>query len=297
MSKSSLSPAKAKYLSLLKQTAGVELVIIAEDQAAPEGKPLLQSSNGEQIYVKHQELSLAQRAHRREQLIKSRQQNNLEQIYSLALEYVNQDAQFERLDIDWMMKFGDLASKSYSSTKHDLWAKILAVELSQPGTFSYRSLKTLSEISTKEAMLFYRAVKLLSKLENEKGAKIITGVYKKPTLMSLFSANSRLSINLSKFGLSYPQLMALADLGLIYNQEIESAPFQSGDTANLVYQGQTIRMKIKQKDVIFTYYKFTQTGLELSKLVSSETDSQYLQSLLSDFQGLLESNLSQGQVV
>ena len=297
MSKANLHPSRAKYLSLLKQTSGIELDIVPADQKQPDLKPIRESAAGDHIYIKHSELSLSQRALRREQLVKSRQQNNLEQIYSLAIEYVNQDAQFERLDLDWMMKFNELASQSYSPTMHDLWAKILAVELSQPGTFSYKSLKTLSEISTKEAMLFYRSVKLMSRLGEEKGAKILTGVYKKPTLMSIFSTNSRLGINLGKYGLSYPQLVTLADLGLIYTQEIESAPYQLGQSMNLSYQGQNVQMKIKQKDVIFTYYKFTQTGVELSKLVAVDADKSYLQSLMSEFKSLIDLSLGSEHVV
>ena len=296
MAKTNLHPSRAKYLSLLKQTSGIELEIVAADQPQPDSKPLRQSASGDSIYLKHPDLPLNQRAARREQLVKSRQQNNLEQIFSLALEYVNQDAQFERLDLDWMMKFSDLASMSYSSTMHDLWAKILAVELSQPGTFSYRSLKTLSEISTKEAVLFYRSVRLLSRLGDEKGAKILTGVYKKPTLMSIFSASNRWAINLSKYGLSYPQLVTLSDLGLLYSQEIESAPYQAGDSLTWSYQGQNIQMKIKQKDVIFTYYKFTQTGLELSKLVAADADKQYLKALVADFKHLVDSILNTEQL-
>ena len=296
MPKNNLPPSRAKFLSLLKQTSGIELEIVTADQPQPEGKPLRQSASGDSIYIKHPELSLIQRAARREHLVNSRQQNNLEQIFSLALEYVNQDAQFERLDLDWMMKFSDLASQSYSSTMHDLWAKILAVELSQPATFSYRSLKTLSEISTKEALLFYRSVRLLSRLGDEKGAKILTGIYKKPTLMSIFSTTNRWAINLSKFGLSYPQLVTLSDLGLIYSQEIESAPYQAGDCLNLVYQGQNVQMKIKQRDVIFTYYKFTQTGFELSKLVAAESDQQYLKTLVADFNNLVDTNIGKEQL-
>jgi len=297
MPKSNLHPSRAKYLSLIKQTSGIELDIVPADQVQAEAKPLRESASGDHIYIKQGDLSLSQRAQRREQLVRSRQQNNLEQINSLAIEYVNQDAQFDRLDLDWMMKFNELACRSYSPTMHDLWAKILAVELSQPGTFSYKSLKTLSEISTKEAMLFYRSVKLMSRLGEEKGAKILTGVYKKPTLMSIFSTNNRQAINLSKFGMSYPQLVTLADLGLIYTQEIESAPYQIGQSLNLVYQGQNIRMKISQKDVIFTYYKFTQTGVELSKLVATEADKNYLQSLMSEFKSLIDLSLGKEQVI
>ena len=164
----------------------------------------------------------------------------------------------------------------------------MAVELSNSGSFAYKSLKILSELSTKEALLFYKAVNLLCRVGDDKSSKIITGIYKKPTLISIFSKSNRFSINLGKFGPPYTQLIALAEIGLIYEQEIESAPSRSNDTINLTYQGSNYRLKVKQNDVTITYYKLTQTGEELMKLVSQEKNNNFLSSLLNDFSLLLE---------
>ena len=286
MAKAALHPSRTKFLALLKQTTGIELEIATADEIPQNQKVLRESASGDQIFVKNSELSLLQRGQRREQLVLSRQQNNLEQIYSLALEYINQDAQFDRLDLDWLMKFNELALQSYSTTMQELWAKILAVELSNVGTFSYRSLKTLSEISTKEAMAFYKAVKLMTRVGEEKAGKIITGMYKKPTLMSIFSGNARQALSLSQFGLSYTLMMTLSELGLIYSQEIESAPYQPNDSIRVVYQAQNLLFKVEQKDVILTYYKFTQTGYELSKLVNIAEETKYVSALKNQFASL-----------
>lgn len=296
MAKAALHPSRTKFLALLKQTTGIELEIATAEEVDENQKVLRESASGDHIYIKNSEFSLLQRAQRREQLVQSRQQNNLEQIYSLALEYINQDAQFDRLDLDWLMKFNDLALQSYSSTMQELWAKILAVELSNVGTFSYRSLKTLSEISTKEAMAFYKAVKLMTRVGDERAGKIITGMYKKPTLMSIFAGNNRQTVNLSKFGLSYTLLMTLSELGLIYGQEIESAAYQVNDTIKVVYQSNTQLLKVEQKDVILTYYKFTQTGYELSKLVSVSEEPLYIAALTQQFANLVSAQSTKAAV-
>jgi uncharacterized repeat protein (TIGR03899 family) len=177
----------------------------------------------------------------------------------------------------------------------ELWAKILATEIIQPGTFSFRTLKALSEINSKEAMIFYRAVKLMTRVGDEKSGRIITGAYKKPTFMSMLVNRTRRSINLSKFGLAYPHIMTLADLGLIYNQEIESAPFQTKQILTLHFHSQVLNLTGKQKDIIVTYYKFTQTGYELSKLVSVEPEGEYLSTLLKEFSELISSNQAVNQ--
>ena len=288
MASNPLHPSRAKYLALLKQTTSIELDIVPSDRLTEDDKSIRKVASGDHITLKSHN-NTYQRAQRRLQLEQSRQQNNLEQIFSLAIEYIGQDIHFDRIDLDWMMKFTDLAKRSYSATMQDLWAKILAVELGQQGAFSYRSLKTLSELSTKEAMLFYKAVNIATKVGEDRSQRIVTGAYKKPNLLSIFTANSRLSINLSKHGLSYTQLITLAELGLVYEQEIESAPYNSDDLVTINYQGKSYKLKAKHNDITITYYKFTPTGNELAKLVNQEANSSYLTSLLNDFSSLLES--------
>lgn len=288
MANSSLSPSRAKYLALLKQTAAIEFEIVQNEHLNENLKAIRQVADGDTVILKNQALNTFQRAQRRQQLNASRQQNNLEQIYSLAIEYLNQDAQFDRIDLDWMMKFTELAQNVFSGTLQELWSKILAVELSSSGSFSYKSLKVLSELSSKEALLFYQAVNLICRIGDDKGAKLVTGIYKKPTLISIFSKSNRFTINLGKFGLSYTQIITLAEIGLIYEQEIESAPYKANDTINLSYQSGNYKLKVKQNDVSITYYKLTQTGEELMKLVSQEQNQNFLSSLLNDFSSLLE---------
>jgi len=288
MSKPTSNPAREKYLSLLKQTTCIDFNIVSADEVTDPKKTIHEVAGGEKILISSSDLTTYQRAQRRNQLVASRQQSNLEKIFSLALEYITQDAQFDRLDLDWMMKFTELAKHSYSHTMHELWAKIIAVELSHIGTFSYKSLKVLSELSTKEALLFYKAANLTSRVGDDKSAKILTGIYRKPTFMSIFSSNNRKTINLHKFGLSYPQIISLAEIGLLYEQEIESAPYLNKESINLSYLGKGYQLKVKQKEVIFTYYKLTQTGNELCKLITTEFNKGYLNSLLTDFNALLD---------
>ena len=288
--KSPLHPSRNKYIGLIKQTTGIELSIGSQEHGA--GKPLRQSASGEDIYINNKELSLLQRSQKREQLAKVREQANLEQIFATAVEYISQDAQFERLDLDWLMKFIELASQCYSSKMQGLWAKILATELSQPGMFSFKSLRALANISNKEAEVFYQAANLMCRTGDEKAVKIITGIYKKPTLISLFTAKNSNKLNLSQFGLSYTQLMILIDLRLIYSQEIESAPYQPNDEIRLNYQGQVHNMKVASKDVIFTYYKFTQIGYELSKLLETQPEPLFITTLMKEFQSLVKVSIS-----
>lgn len=282
---------RTKYLNIVKQISGIDFEITSASQEINEQQVLHRLQSDQVVILRDQGKSIAQRIHKREQLLEARQQYNLEQIFSLGLEFIKDDSLLERVDLDWMMKFIELAKNGFTPTLHELWAKVLAKELVKPGSFSHRSLKTLSELSTKEAKVFYQAVKLVCRFGEESSARLITGVYKKPTLMSFFASNNRVTVNLSKHGLNYTQLITLIELGLVHQQEIESAAYQTNDEIKITHQNQVYDVAVKQKDVVFTYYKLTQAGYELSQLIKPTGDHKLVLDILSDFSHLLGSNI------
>ena len=288
MTKSSQHSSTTKFLSLIKQSAAIEFEIVPKDFLNENLKVIREVANGDSVILKNQALNTYQRAQRRQQLKESRQQNNLEQIFSLAIEYIGQDIQFDRMDLDWMSRFIGFSQDIHSPTLQDIWAKIISVELAQAGSFSLKSLKTLSELSTKEALLFYNAVNLCCKIGEDRSLKIITGAYKKPTLLSIFNKQNRFPVNLAKLGLSFTKLMTLASIGLIYEQEIESIAFKANELVQLSYQNETQSFQIKQNEVMLTYYKLTQTGEELSKLVSLDKSTNLIAHLKNDFGDLIK---------
>lgn len=288
MPNSSSPNARDKFVSLVKQATAIEFNLMANDDVLSDSKVIRQITDDESLVLNNANLTNLQRAQRRTQLEQARQQQNLEQVFSLAVEYLNPSANLDRVELDWLMKFSNLAKGVYSSTMQELWAKILAVEVESAGSFSYRSLKTLAELSSKEAILFYKAVNLMCRIGEDRSEKIITGVYKKPTIMSVFLNNNRKVINIAKLGLSYSQIITLAELGLLHEHEIESAPFVQKDLIKLTYQNESFEFVAKSREVIFTYYKFTQTGYELCRLVSADRNTKFIQQIQNDFNGLLE---------
>lgn len=280
---------RTKYLNLVKQLTGIDFEITT-DEGIDEKRVINHLKNDEQVLIRDEESTINQRINKRSQINEARQQYNLEQIFSLALDHVKGDVLIDKLDLDWVMKFTNLAKNCYTPSMHELWSKILSVELVQQGSFSYRSLKTLSELGTKEAKTFYKAVRLMCRFNDEHSGRLLTGLYKKPTLINIFSSSGKVSLNLNQFGLSYTHLISLAELGLIHQQEIESAPYNSKDTLKLSQNKQSFDVVVKQKDVVFTYYKLTPSGYELSRLVNPPNDSDFINYLLRDFGELLSGN-------
>ncbi|MDA8621877.1 TIGR03899 family protein [Psychrosphaera sp.] len=277
---------RTKYLNLVKQLTGIDFEVTSTEEA--EGQTVInQLKNDENVLIRDVDSTIGQRINKRSQIIEARQQYNLEQVFSLALDHIKGDVLIDKLDLDWVMKFTELAKGCYTPSMHELWSKILSVELVQQGSFSYRSLKTLSELGTKEAKIFYKAVRLMCRFNDEQSGRLLTGLYKKPTLINIFSNTGKVNLNLNQFGLSYTHLISLAELGLIHQQEIESAPYNSKDTIKLSQNKQTFDVVVKQKDIVFTYYKLTQSGYELSRLVNPPNDADFINYLLKDFDDLL----------
>ena len=58
------------------------------------------------------------------------------------------------MDKDWFTRYFNIVQDISNEDIQDLWAKLLAGEIKQPGSFSYRTLETLKNMTTDEAELF-----------------------------------------------------------------------------------------------------------------------------------------------
>lgn len=87
----------------------------------------------------------------------SRKLDNLTEVLSIV-----RDARRGRDDTgtmpqqDWLDAFEDGASHAYDDEVRAMWAQLLAGELDHPGSFSKRTLRTLTDMNAEEAELFRR---------------------------------------------------------------------------------------------------------------------------------------------
>lgn len=224
-------------------------------------------------------LNLAQRAERRLQMQRERQQHNLESIMTLALDYCPEQVSGMDVDPDWFQQFCQLVLEISNKSMQQLWAKILAGEIASPGKFSLKTLHTLQRMSYKEALALQQAANLSCRTRQDPSARIYFGYIRKPSLWRLLTGRSKAVMNLNQFGLSYPQILSLMDIGLLHNSEIESGELPAGQTLNWQYQQLSINGTISSKDVVLQYYKYTASGAELLPLLTSQPNQQYLQAL------------------
>ncbi len=223
--------------------------------------------------------SILQRANKRKQIQEARKQHNIERIFALALNYNLDTQNEENIDPDWFNHFITLAEQISSPAMQELWAKILVGELSFPGTFSYKSLQLLKQMTLKEANSFQHVCKLICKTKRDKGGKVIFGYYRKPSLFNLLNPKSKNVMNLSKFGFPYTDLLTLSEVGLLYQSEIESGEIDQKEGLVLHFATSTLALKPKSNGLVLTYFKLTQTGYELSKLLRPSVNQRYLDEL------------------
>lgn len=212
--------------------------------------------------------SIQKRAARRQQLKQIRKQQNIESIFNLAIDYCPAVTSENDPDADWVERFIELAEDSSNKAMQRLWAKILAGETIRPGTFSYKSLLTLQQITQQEAQILQLATSLSGQSQLDGFNQILTGYYLKPSLFNFFTLNTKINLNLSKAGLSYPNVLTLIDIDVLYGQEIESAELKRGEEYRLKFNETELLLKAKSDGIVLTYYKFTQTGQALCRLTN-----------------------------
>jgi uncharacterized repeat protein (TIGR03899 family) len=216
---------------------------------------------------------------RKNELLAQRKLKNLENILGKALDFCLDDGKEEDLDPDWFFSFVKMAEEIFSPTMQELWGKIFAVETAKPGSFSLKTLGILKQLTQKDAQIFRSAVNLTSRRKGESNPKLLLGYYQKTSLWSFFSSHKEHQLNLATFGLGYPDILSLMDLGLIHNSEIESGELPIGVSAEWRCAGQTLYLTAKRTGTTLVYYKFTTTGSELCKLVTRKRQDTYVKSL------------------
>ena len=199
-----------------------------------------------------------------------KQLSNLQQIMSVALSVSASEQTQEQIDPDWFHSFVSMAENIYSATMQELWGKILAVEIQRPGSFSMRSLETLTKLTQRDAGLFSRACQIACRRNNDPSPLIITGYHQQPGLLNTFLSAPAAQTQLGQHGLSYSDILALGNMKLLYATEIETGLIDKGTSIALKFSAQNVTLQAKTRNMLMTYYKFTAVGSELARLLPKQ---------------------------
>lgn len=205
-----------------------------------------------------------------------RKQKNLETILKKAIAYCNDENIVDKANPDWFTRFLSLAENVSNATMQGLWAKILAGEIAQPGSFSFKSLLAFQDMSIYDAKLFAKLCGAACHDKKKQNYFVLFGASQKPTLLNIFSRKRQQMINLSNHGLPYSDLLSLADNHLMFTQETEMFFTNKAKPFELVCNGVEIIFHARKNNAILSYYKFTPTGVELARLISDVQNKDYL---------------------
>ena len=97
---------------------------------------------------------LTQRTHLRLRHQETQRQLNLEAITHQAYQQIQNSQSDRDIDEDWLSLFFSYAQDVSSKTMQELWAKALAIEISQPGSMSKHSLRFLRNLDAWELKAF-----------------------------------------------------------------------------------------------------------------------------------------------
>lgn len=221
------------------------------------------------------QMPLEDRTNKRERLESLRKQENIEAIMEKTFTFCANKPIDKKPDLDWFNRYIKLAENVSNNTMQDLWAKILAGELSRPGLYSLKALKIFRDMSIVDAKLLAKACSLAVKDQSKKNIRILSGIYQQPGLINFFSKERQQHINLSHFGLNYADILSLADNNLIFKQESESSMMASGETLNFYYNGSPLKLSCKKANIAIQFYKFTPIGTELANLIHDKPNDEF----------------------
>ena len=207
-----------------------------------------------------------------------RQQHNIDSVVQAAIDEGTSTDSEEEIDLDWLNSFFDLAKDVSVEQMQVIWGKVLAKEIGRPGSFTIRSLETLKRMTRREAVTFSSACKLASKFMGGDKRMILTGWVTGGVWRNLFGA-SRKTLKLDRFGVGFLEIKNLADIGLLYEEELFLGPLRKGNEVDVELPASRLIIKARKGKIQLTNVQFTPTGSELAVLVPPEESPEYISAL------------------
>lgn len=215
------------------------------------------------------EIEVGKRAARRLAVQEVRRQENIEMVVESAAQLLPETVSEEPVDPDWMSRFFADAADVSEEHLQEIWAKLLAQEVAEPGRCSRRTLSILKEMNWEDARRFERLCGLVWYRENHGFVPL------DEELVPSGGWEGQVEY-LSSFDIVVDDLLELDSLGLIHYQEDLT---QSLSTGSVISNGQSFYvLHVHQKtgsNLSLDAFPLTRSGYELSLIVGSEPNKQF----------------------
>lgn len=237
--------------------------------------------NTENIVVDGMNYSeLAKRAQARLAYQELKKQSNIDHVVCYAAKELDSKKSVspEPIDADWITRFFDSVADVSTDKMQQIWGKILAGEVNNPGKFSLRTIEPVRNMSQKDAELFVKIAPFL--VSSDSGM--------------LISSDSEL---LLKYGLSYGDIMVLDECGLINSSGTLNLNLQlTKDHSEVIYNPERMGLLNSESDegvkVSFGVYALTRVGKELYSIVDIRPNNDYIVDLFKQIESRNRGNIS-----
>jgi uncharacterized repeat protein (TIGR03899 family) len=247
--------AKAYELRKLAEAMGENQKLLGSVQYESGG--LTMSAQG-QIQSLPPTATLEERAQTRVAYQDAKRQLNTESVVQHAAEQLHDKESIsdEKVDEDWIGRFFDIAGYINSEQMQELWGRILAGEITKPGSYSLRTLDTLRNIKKDEAAVF---------------VKVAQATFKIGGVWAVLHYNDFNDFYGKEFGFNYDDICSLDDAGLM-SVNLTSRSFTASQERRqnpIVYGNKVLIIEaiIVPATYKFQHYSFTAAGIELLPLV------------------------------
>ena len=150
-----------------------------------------------------QAASLVQRADFRIAVEQVVQQMNIETIITKALDHLEERAVPHEMDNDWVLNFFDKCKYASDEQMQELWAKLIAGEANNPGTFSRKTVNVVGDLDSNAASLFATY------------CRFVIGVGNRGVPLIVLDQSKGLPAIYQDQGIDFNSLRLLAELGMI----------------------------------------------------------------------------------
>ncbi len=191
-----------------------------------------------------------------------RKQQNMDAVTAGAIEFLNAEAQPEKVEDDWITEFFERARKVSDEEMQTLWSKILAGESNAPGSFSKSTLSIVSLLDKEDANAFVSICRFSIMLGQ------LTPV--------IFDLQADIY---EKNNVSFIQTSHLEDIGLISFENLTGYQKQGlPNQFRMAYGPIVLQVKLPEgkNDIAFGHVIFTKIGAQLAPLTNAHVVPEFI---------------------
>ena len=207
---------------------------------------------------------LQTRAMQRLAFEEARKQRNMESVLARSLPHLEESADPDGMDEDWITNFFEHARAVSDKEMQGLWARILAGEANKPGSISRRTVNLIQDLDKEDAQTFFNLCKYVCRFDVDDS-----------TCPLIFSQTDEIY---NRSGVNFPSLNHLETLGLV------SYDFSTGYSISLAERTREIQLyhgrhritipvadppNARRPEISVGYALFTTAGLELYSITSA----------------------------